>query len=633
MQGHFALLESDRDLTTAIEAHYELHTVLLSILVAILSSYAAFLISGRIRQTDTAKKNLTWLIIGAFALGGGIWAMHFIGMLAYKLQMTFNYDVVLTIISAIPAVFVSFMVLKSVNNSKNVGRVTLFKDSLLMGSGIGVMHYLGMSAMHMSGIMRYDLGLIILSFIVAIIMAGISLSTTHWAVKRVAAGTVFSVKLLVAAIVMGIAVSGMHYIGMAAMYVFPGSGSSVDSMAWTPGILSKIVGFVAMSILVMLIGVIEFSRRLELYQRIKDSENRQRVILETAADGIIAIDENSLITTFNHAAETIFGYKFEEIVGQNVAILLPEHEQQIHRNYTKNSSLHASRIINQTRSIEGLRSDGSVFPIELAVSPMESNGTRGFVGVLRDITKRKRAEEKLLLAKEQAESASRAKTEFLSSMSHELRTPMNAIIGFGQLLQLEPDELSEPQRENVDEILKAGYHLLGMINDVLNLAKIESGKMELNTTVFPVSELIQQSMALIATQAKDRQIEFIDNLSSKGYMVSADFIRLKQVMVNLLSNAVKYNCEQGRVILGGEIDDQSIRLSVTDTGTGLAEEDIHNLYTPFERFDAINNVDGAGIGLTIAKHLIELMGGSIGVKSVRGEGSTFWLELARVNKT
>ena len=234
----------------------------------------------------------------------------------------------------------------------------------------------------------------------------------------------------------------------------------------------------------------------------------------------------------------------------------------------------------------------------------------------------------LEIAKQTAESASQAKSDFLSHMSHELRTPMNAILGFAQILELDADEFNQTQQDNVKEIIEAGKHLLSLINDILDLNIIESGKIKISIEEVLVSDVLQECLKLIYPKVNQCKITVIDNVSDKGYSVRADFFRLKQVILNLLSNAVKFNSTDGKIVLEGTLlQNQCIRISICDSGTGISESDISQLFQSFERLNQKSNVEGAGIGLVITKQLIELMSGKIGVESTLGEGSTFWIEL------
>lgn len=239
--------------------------------------------------------------------------------------------------------------------------------------------------------------------------------------------------------------------------------------------------------------------------------------------------------------------------------------------------------------------------------------------------------EKLEIEKAIAEKANIAKSEFLSRMSHELRTPLHAIIGFAQVLELKKNELNEEQLSHTNEIYTAGNHLLSLINEVLDLAKIESGKIELSLEEVDVDELLKDCIPLINFQATKRHLEFLDHVSNTGYTVQGDYVRLKQVLLNIISNAIKFNSDNGCITLDSEIiNKQRLRISVTYSGESLTDEQIANLFTPFERLNTVINIEGVGIGLVISKYLIELMKGSIGVKSTPNAGSTFWLEVKLV---
>ena len=248
------------------------------------------------------------------------------------------------------------------------------------------------------------------------------------------------------------------------------------------------------------------------------------------------------------------------------------------------------------------------------------------LGVVQDITKRKLAEIQSIVAKDEAERANNAKSEFLSSMSHELRTPMNAILGFGQLLEIDIG-LSEDQADYVNEILKAGRHLLELINEVLDLSKIESGNIDLSLEALPCAELVNECLMLIKPIAQAQDIA-INAAAIGGYLIKADRTRLKQVLLNLLSNAIKYNRPQGQVSIQVSAQNGLVRLAVSDTGYGIPAMRQQELFQPFSRLGAEEtDIEGTGIGLIISRRLIEMMGGNIDMESEEGRGSTFWIEL------
>jgi PAS domain S-box-containing protein len=308
-----------------------------------------------------------------------------------------------------------------------------------------------------------------------------------------------------------------------------------------------------------------------------------------------------------------------------------------------------------------LHRNGREVPVSMVVMARKAaNGEVDiFYTVSRDITVRKQAEAELLQSREaihklntdleqrvvqrteeffaataEAERANRAKSEFLSRTSHELRTPLNAILGFGQLLEMEENLGAEP-RESVEQILQAGHHLLSLVNEVLDISNAESGVMTLALEPVPVDQLITETLSLIGSLEGSLQLN-VERASPLGcgWKVLADPQRLKQVLLNLLSNAIKYNRPGGKVIVEfapiEAADPPAFRFSVQDTGPGISPEKLPRLFTPFDRLDAERtktHIAGTGLGLALAKRMVELMGGRIGVESVVGEGSTFWVEV------
>ena len=370
----------------------------------------------------------------------------------------------------------------------------------------------------------------------------------------------------------------------------------------------------------------------QMQQNVAEKTSHLSAVVSSLVDGLIMIDMRGTVQSFNPAAERIFGYPAEEVIGRNVNMLMPEPYHSGHDAYLQHfHDTGEKKVIGIGREVQGQRKNGSIFPMDLAVAEALLDNSPAFVGTIRDITERKEAELALQDAKEKAEEANQAKSDFLSSMSHELRTPMNAILGFAQLLEDNPDEpLSEEQEECVRHILKGGNHLLTLINEVLDMARIEAGRVTVSIEAVPPRPLFDSCLEMIGSMAEKRGVSIHDlTIGREPPVVMADYTRFKQVLLNLLSNAIKYNRKDGEIWLDCQLEAAgTVRISVRDSGLGIPDEKIAQVFTPFNRLGAEGStIEGTGIGLTIAQQLMELMDGQIGFDSVVGEGSTFWLAL------
>ncbi|HVT13235.1 MAG TPA: PAS domain S-box protein [Fimbriimonadaceae bacterium] len=351
-------------------------------------------------------------------------------------------------------------------------------------------------------------------------------------------------------------------------------------------------------------------------------------VVDSAVDGIITINSRGIILTANPAVEKVFGYSPKELIGQNVRMLMPSPYYEEHDGYIANYLETGHRkIIGIGREVSGLRKDGTTFPIDLAVSETTTKDGIVFTGIVRDITERIHAVE-LSLAKEAAERANAAKSEFLSRMSHELRTPLNSILGFAQLLDMRYED-RDIQAASYS-ILKAGKHLLTLINEVLDLSGIESGRLAISLEATPLRPVIEQAIELLRPLAAGDNIRIaLEFEVDDQVLVQADRQRLLQVVINLLSNGIKYNQPGGVAhVLCKETQAGRIRLEFRDSGEGISPENQDKLFQPFERLGN-STIEGTGLGLVLSRRFVELMNGSISLAESSSEGSTFAVELRR----
>lgn len=395
----------------------------------------------------------------------------------------------------------------------------------------------------------------------------------------------------------------------------------------------------------------DISRRLHREQAIRDSEALHRAVIDTAVNGIAIIDMQGTVQVFNPSCERMFGYAAEEVVGRNVNMLMPSPYAENHDAFLRRyATTGERRIIGIGREVTARRKDGTTFAADLSVGEARTQGCRVFVGILRDISQQKAAEEALrasqaqlaaqveemrLLAaetsraREEAEAANKMKSEFLAAMSHEIRTPMSGVLGMVDAL--EASGLTDEQRQMTAIIQQAGEDLVSILGNILDLSKIEAGKMKLEPELVPVGAILAHLAGLWGPRVRGKGLEFRTEDGGCGdEVVEIDGRRLKQILSNLIGNAWKHT-DAGGIVVAARIasrrkDRLNLRFEVRDSGVGIAQPQQAELFRPYSQIAAMRNRrnGGTGLGLSIAKKLVEAMGGQIGVESRKGEGSTFW---------
>ena len=357
-------------------------------------------------------------------------------------------------------------------------------------------------------------------------------------------------------------------------------------------------------------------------------------LYDLAPIGYLTLNAHGSIQQANLTVANLLGVTRGALLKQPLSKLILKANQDIY--YLSHKKLMESGD-PQSFDLQIVTSDGVAFWANLVItlanatshnSDVSLNTEQEIRVVLSDISARKQAEYALQEAKLIADKANLAKSEFLSSMSHELRTPLNAILGFAQLIECAEPPPTLKQQKNVEQILKAGWYLLELINEILDLAVIESGKIVLHMERLSLAEVLNDAQAMLEHQAQQRGIHMQFPLFSEVYYVNADRVRIKQVIVNLLSNALKYNKANGAVLVSYvKKSSQRVRICIEDTGEGITADNMAQLFQPFNRLGKESSQEeGTGIGLVVSKRIVELMGGEIGVESLIGKGSVFWVE-------
>ncbi len=387
--------------------------------------------------------------------------------------------------------------------------------------------------------------------------------------------------------------------------------------------------------------ILQASARMNQAREEARAARRFGELLEAAPDAIIEVDQEGRIVLLNRGTEKLFGYTREELLGQPVEVLVPEAARARHHHHRGQYRAHpTTRPMGIGLTLEGRRKDGSRFPVEISLSPVESEEGFRVTAIIRDVSERRQAEDALRTVQEkynrelaernrELERANRLKSEFLASMSHELRTPLHTIIGFSELLGEELEgPLNEKQQRFVQHIHKDSLHLLDLINDILDLSKIESGRLTLRPEVFEFSTVLEESLASIRPQANAKSLQIELNIEAP-LPLEADRLRIKQILMNLLSNAVKFTPESGQIRVSAQSRNLHAEISVRDTGIGIPKEEHESVFDKFYQVSATTKGvrEGTGLGLAITKHLVQEHGGEIYLESEPGKGSTFTFTL------
>lgn len=604
--------------------------VVLSTGLAVLAAFITRAVVDRVVASRQELPRRMWTVVGALTMGLGVWAMHFTAMLAIHFPIPVSYDPVWTFVSMCPAVAGSggAIALLGHRQPRPMHRVL---GGLAFGGGVAAMHYAGMEAMRMGATLSYRADLFVVSIIVVIALSAFAL----WVrpiIERVLGDWLLS--RVVGAILVGLAVTAMHHTAMLATQVELIAGAPAAEPGIAPDLLSLLVsGSVTVLIGLTLLATLIDRRFMAITDSLEAAETLHRTVLECLSDVVLTCNEQGLIVSANRAAVAQFGYPAGSLIGRPLDALLP-------------GALHWSQQTNgePRRHLRATRASGDQFPVDVALGIMTIGGARVTGFVVRDMTAHEndvrrleeaaadleRQSQALTLERDRAESATRAKSEFLSTMSHEIRTPMSGVIGMADLLLR--SHLSPAQSEQVHIIQASGESLLQLLNDILDLSKIEAGRVDLEAVSFdPVAE-IRAIQKLLLPVAEQKGIDLQVNIADVTPALVGDRRRIRQIVLNLMTNAVKFT-EHGtvRVVVEGGHDAEAwrFRVSVSDTGVGIHAAAQARLFQSFSQAETSTSrrFGGTGLGLAISRRLVGLMGGQIGMTSQAGRGCTFWFEL------
>jgi PAS domain S-box-containing protein len=600
-----------------LDHSYNPSLVALSVLIATIGAYVAIEIALRVRAA-VRRRRLFWVYGGALAMGLGIWSMHFVGMLALHLPIPVWYDAPLVTLSYVAA-FIGCVVAFAIFNRANVGNGLLAVASVFMGLAIASMHYTGMAAMRMNSHVLYDPVIFAASIAVAIIVSFAALALTR-NLLATSAEPRASLKKVGAALLMGVAVAGMHYTGMAAAFFTrgPTGWRPTDNVVLGSYELGLVVAATSAALLGIALAATQFERWTAA------TKGRFEHLLDLSPQVVWFGGPDGRITYLNPYWYEYTGLSERKALGDGwLDAVHPEDRERVLDSWQ--TAVREGTDYELELRLRGRRGDYCWFLARSRPARDESGKVDAWLGIAVDIEERKKAEE-------EAWAASQAKSEFLASMSHELRTPLNAIGGYAELLALGiRGPLNAEQAQDIARIRRSQQHLLTLIQDVLNFAKVDAGQTEYHITAVPVDEALHDTESMIAPQILAKGLHYSYKGAGKTAAVLADPEKMQQIVLNLLTNAVKFTESGGKIALTSDFNGKCIDIRVADTGPGISPEKLTKIFDPFVQAERRLNqpVQGVGLGLAISQDLAQAMGGSVTVESVVGEGSTFTLSLPR----
>ncbi|AWB08263.1 histidine kinase (plasmid) [Azospirillum humicireducens] len=638
---------------------YDPLLVALSYVIAVFGGYVALDLANHARVGDGGlqsgghgemRGDVRRLAGAALALGAGIWSMHFIGMLAYRSDVPIGYDAGLTALSFLLAVAVSGAGLFAVARNRP-RRFTLGVAGTLTGLGIVSMHYVGMAGMRMDMELSYDLLLVAVSIVIAIVASTVAL----WLAFR----TRRPLQRAAGAVLLGLGVVAMHYTGMAAAGMEPVTELGAGGPALAPAhraahqpemivtdqghalsstLLAVMTGLGTLLLLCLALLSSLLDRRQQA-DRSAEQEARYRAIVDTAVDPIILIDDHGIVQSFNHAAEKTFGYRADEVIGRNVNMLMPEPYRTAHDGYLdRYHRTGERRIVGIGREVEGLRKDGSTFPLDLSVGEWHVGKRRMYTGIMRDITARKAAEEAILRARDEAEAArieavharddaqraDRAKTKFLAAASHDLRQPLQSLFFFAHALS---DKLEgHPTAPLLASMTESLTGLRVMLDSLLDVSRLDAGVVKPSVTDFALGPLLDRLAEEYRIRAGESGLT-LRHVPTSAW-ISSDPALLERILRNLIENAIRYT-ERGEILIGCLHRGGGLRLAVLDQGIGIPADKTEDI---FQEFTQLANPErdrrkGLGLGLAIVRRLAGLLEHGVTVRSTPERGSGFFLDL------